>query len=274
MVNTSCIMHTGDSMQYTYKNNSNKKSIRNHEDDEIDDKMGGLPLMMIDKKPYREFTQVYAANHIHYYISDVVGEPIDYVDMIHRIATAGPADVISIHLNTPGGVLDTGVQLINAMHNSQAKIVTSVEGSVKSLGTLIFLAGDEMIVNDNCMMMFHNFNGGLMGKGNELVSELEATIKWFATLARDIYIPFMTEDEFTRIARGEDMWMQSTEIRERLERVVQAQMDEAEAQLTEIEAAIELLEAEEPDDLGLTGDTDPDPVVPQFVKRKRNKKQG
>lgn len=189
------------------------------ENDE-DDRKDLLATLEIKRKPYRQFEQTYTAQHIHFYLSEDIGEPSGYVDMIYRISTALPGDTIFIHLNTEGGQLDTGVQLINAMQNSQAKIVTILEGVAYSLGTLIFLAGDEMVVNDFCQIMLHNFNGGLVGKGNELTSELNATLKWFTTLAKTIYIPFLTEDEFARISRGEDLWMQSPDIRKRLERMV------------------------------------------------------
>lgn len=194
-----------------------------------------FPFMDMEKKPYKQFEQTFAAQHVHFYLSKAVGEAEGYADMIHRILTASPNDTIFIHLNTPGGHLDTGVQIINAMQNSQAKIITILESTAFSLGTLIFLAGDEMIVNEHCMMMFHNFNGGLIGKGNELVSELEATVKWFASLAKSIYVPFLTEQEFDRIVRGEDMWMQTPEIRDRLlnmVKVLEEQEKAAQAALT------------------------------------------
>lgn len=180
------------------------------------DQQQGLAFLGLDKKPYKMYEQTYMASHIHIYISEAIGEAVEYVDMIHRIATAGPADTISVHLNTPGGQLDTGVQIINALQNTQARVVTILEGVAYSLGTLIFLVGDEMVVNDHCMMMFHNFNSGLMGKGNEITLELEATNKWFATLAKQIYVPFLSDDEIHRLHRGEDIWMQSPEIRKRL----------------------------------------------------------
>lgn len=176
----------------------------------------GLSLFGMEKKPYKQYEQTYTAYHIHFYISEAIGEAELYVDMIHRIMTAGPSDTIFIHLNTPGGNLDTGVQIVNAIQNTQARVVTILEGLAYSLGTLIFLVADEMVVNDNCMMMFHNFNGGVVGKGNEITLELEATNKWFATLAKQIYVPFLTEDELQRLSRGEDFWMQSPEIRKRL----------------------------------------------------------
>lgn len=228
--------------QHHYKLSAKQKP-RNHEDDDGDDEKQGMPVFQMTKKPYREYLQTFSAQHVHYYLSESIGAPSEYTDMIYRISMSGPSDTIYIHLNTHGGQLETGVQLINAMQNSAAKIVTIIEGSAYSLGTLIFLAGDEMIVNDNCMMMFHNFNGGLIGKGNELVSELEATIKWFSALARDIYIPFISEEEFTQITKGEDMWIQSPEIRTRLDNMVALLNASAEAAAQEEEEEIAAIEA-------------------------------
>jgi ATP-dependent protease ClpP protease subunit len=228
----------------TYKYVYSKPGSNHDEDeDEIEVK---FPFADVGKKPFRVFEQTFTAQHVHFYLSKPVGEAEGYTDMIHRITLANPSDTIFIHLNIPGGQIDTGVQLINAMRNSQARIVTVLEATAYSLGTLIFLAGDEMVVNDNCMMMFHNFNGGLIGKGNELVSELEATVKWFQALAEDVYIPFLSREEFDRITRGEDMWMQTPEIRTRLECMVKVMKEKQEAeekaeQEAEIEAVAALL---------------------------------
>jgi ATP-dependent protease ClpP protease subunit len=147
--------------------------------------------------------------------------------MIQKIQVAGPEEIIYIHLNTPGGRLDTGVQIINAMQSSSAHIIVGIEANCHSLGTLIFLAADEFIVHDNCLMMIHNFSGGTFGKGNEQQSQLEAQIKWFNQLARNLYVPFLTEDEFGKIIKGEDLWLQSEEIRGRLEKMVKSLKGEA-----------------------------------------------
>lgn len=203
-------------MQYKYNYVPTKVGHSNSEEDEED---RAFPFLE-KKKPYHQYDQILTAQQTHFYISKLIGAPDEYIDMIHRMAIAGPQDTIFIHLNTLGGQLDTGVQIINAMQNSQAKIITILECSAYSLGTLIFLAGDEMIVNDNCLMMFHNFSGGLMGKGNEMVSELAASVKWFLDLATDIYLPFLTEAELHKLIKGEDMWMQTPEIRTRLERMI------------------------------------------------------
>ncbi|NCY12474.1 MAG: Clp protease ClpP, partial [Burkholderiaceae bacterium] len=90
--------------------------------------------MLNRNKPYKQFEQTFQYQHIHYYISDEIGEPAEYAEMIHRILMADPNDSIFIHLNTTGGRLDTGVQLINAIQNSEAKITTVLDGMAYSLG--------------------------------------------------------------------------------------------------------------------------------------------
>jgi ATP-dependent Clp protease protease subunit len=202
-------------------------NARNNNDDD-DEPTKGFGAMIPQKKPYQHYEHTYTAQHIHFYLSEDVSAPEQYTDMIHRINTASENDTVFIHLNTPGGRLDTGVQIINAMQNSNAKVVTILESEAFSLGTLIFLAGDELIVNDHCMIMFHNFKGGVVGKGHEQLAQLEATVKWFTELAREIYIPFLSEEEFERIIKGEDLWMHSEEIRDRIENMVEIYKKELE----------------------------------------------
>lgn len=193
-----------------------QKQIARLGDEEEDELIVKRPQRL----PYQTYTQAFQFQHLHFYISEDIQEAELYTDMIYKISTACEQDIVFIHLNTPGGNLAAGVQIINAMQNSLARIVTVLDGICYSLGTLIFLAGDEMVVNDHCMMMFHNFRGGVVGKGHEQAAELEATIKWFSSLAKKIYVPFLAEEEFSAILRGEDLWMHSAEIRKRLDRML------------------------------------------------------
>ena len=172
------------------------------------------------QKPYSYYEQQMVRRIHHFYLSKGIGEPEGYVDMIHKIKMATAEEMVYIHLNTPGGHLDTGVQIVNAIQSTQAHVICSVEAESHSLGTLIFLAADEFIVHDNCMMMFHNFTGGVYGKGHEQKAQLDATIEWFTDLARKLYIPFLSETEFDEVVDGKDLWIQSEDIRDRLKVMV------------------------------------------------------
>ena len=178
-------------------------------------------------KPFAYYESPTGQRVHHFYISEGVDEPAKYVDMIHRIKTAGPNDLIYIYLNTPGGRIDTGLQIISAMKSSPAHVVTVMEGEVCSLGTLIFLSGDEFIVHDHCMFMIHNYSGGTYGKGHEQVAQLEAMTREWGKLASDVYIPFLSEDELERVIQGQDLWMGSEEVRDRLQKMIKIMEKEA-----------------------------------------------
>ena len=176
--------------------------------------------------PFTYYEQALITRIHHFYISEDIGDPMFYTDMIHNIREGSVGDVIWLHLNTRGGNLTTGVQIINAMSSSAAKIVCSLEGEVHSLGTLIFLSADEFIVHDNCIMLFHNFSCATSGKGHEQRQQLNAIEDWFNQLSRAKYIPFMSEKEFKDMVDGKDIWLGSEEISERLKKMVELQEKE------------------------------------------------
>lgn len=183
-----------------------------------------------ESKPYTYIEHQVTYRQHHFYISGKVIEPQYYTEMVHTIRFAGPESVVYIHLNTPGGVLDTGVQLISAMQASEAHVICSLEGQVASLGTLIFLAADEFVVHDNSMMMFHDYSGGVFGKGHEQLVALEATRQWVEDVMKRLYVPFLSEDEFDRMRKGEDIWVHAEDIRVRLENMVEIKKEELEQQ--------------------------------------------
>lgn len=174
-------------------------------------------------KPYHYYEQTLQKKIHHFYLSSQIVEQHHYVDMIHKIHNAGPEEAIYLHLNTPGGYLTTGVQMLNAMRASNAHIIASAESHVASLGTLLFLAADEYIVHDHSFMMFHNYSGGVSGKGHEQLAALDATSKWFRSIAEKYYIPFMSQEEFNRMMNGEDLYFHSEQIRKRLNKMIKEQ---------------------------------------------------
>ena len=190
---------------------------RNSEDE---DDLVILPNSFPPKKPYQVFEAVRQQQITTFYLTEVIGAPSEYIDIIQTLRTAQPQDIINFHLNTPGGRLDTGMQLINAMKVCEGRVVAVLDSKAHSLGTLLFLAADEFVVHDDCMFMIHNFSSTIGGKGNEQESELLATLAWFRKLAHKYYVPFLTVEELQRVLDGKDMWMDSDEVRMRLERMV------------------------------------------------------
>lgn len=183
-----------------------------------------------DRAPFTYFEATVPQKLHHFYISEGISEPSRYVEMIHKIKTAGPSDVIYIYLNTPGGRFDTGVQIIAAMNMSQAHVVTVLEGDCCSMGTALFLSGDEFIVHDHCTFMIHNYSGGVYGKGHEQVAAINSATVESAKFLKGIYNPFISDVELDKVINGADLWMGSDEVRNRLTKMIKVLEKERKAE--------------------------------------------
>jgi ATP-dependent Clp protease protease subunit len=86
----------------------------------------------------------------------------------------GQVDQIDLHLNTPGGDVFTGNAIYNILARSKAKKVVTIEGLAASMGSVIAMVGDEIIMPQNAMLMIHNPVGGISGNVDEIKSFADA----------------------------------------------------------------------------------------------------
>ena len=182
--------------------------------------------------PFRGLTryeQQSPIRQVSYYLCGEILEPQHYTEMFYTLRTASHSDLIYLHLNSSGGDFNTGLQIINNIIASEARVITILEARAYSMAALIVLAGDKLIVHDNCQLMFHTYSGYFSGKGNEQQAEVIAVGKWFEKVMARICIPFLTEAEIGRILKGADLWMDSDEISHRLMRMQRAQEKERRA---------------------------------------------
>jgi ATP-dependent Clp protease, protease subunit len=157
-----------------------------------------------------------------FYISGMIEQAAYYNELFYALRSAGETDLIYLHLNTTGGDFDTGLQIINNMQASAAHVVTVLEARAYSMGAFIFLAGDELVVHDNCQLLFHSYSGSFAGKGNEQQAQALAIANWFAKFMGRICQPFLHEREVSAILKGTDLWMDSDEIRRRMLKLLRA----------------------------------------------------
>lgn len=157
-----------------------------------------------------------------FYISGLIEQASYYNELFYALRSAGETDLIYLHLNTTGGDFDTGLQIINNMQASMAHVVTVLEARAYSMGAFIFLAGDELVVHDNCQLLFHSYSGSLSGKGNEQQAQAQAIANWFAKFMGRLCQPFLHEREIAAILKGTDLWMDSDEIRRRMLKLLRA----------------------------------------------------
>lgn len=66
------------------------------------------------------------------------------------------ADSVNVHINSYGGDVSEGLAIYNVLKNSKAKVTTYCDGFACSAASVVFMAGDERIMNSASLLMIHN----------------------------------------------------------------------------------------------------------------------
>lgn len=87
-----------------------------------------------------------------------------FKDRLDRIE----AKTIHLHINSPGGAVFEGVTIYNLLVSHPAKIIVHIDGLAASIASVIALAGDEVHIAENAMMMIHNPSVVTWGESEDL----------------------------------------------------------------------------------------------------------
>jgi len=75
---------------------------------------------------------------------------------------------VKIHINSYGGEVAEGLAIFNALKNSEKKVTTICDGFACSAASVIFMAGDERIMNAASLLMIHNAWTACVGNADQL----------------------------------------------------------------------------------------------------------
>lgn len=77
-------------------------------------------------------------------------------------------DEITVHINSYGGEVAEGLAIHNSLKNHPAKIRTVCDGFACSAASVVFMAGDERVMNPASLLMIHNAWTSASGNAKEL----------------------------------------------------------------------------------------------------------
>lgn len=154
------------------------------------------------------------------YLTGEIVEPAEYNEACHSIATATEGQTIYLYINTPGGILDSGFAIVNALTETKAHTVAIIQGTVASAGTIITLACKEIIAKPFSTFMIHNYSmsGGGFAKGHELKQRQTYMDGHNVRTFNAIYSGFLTPKEIKEMIDGKDFWMDDVEVTKRFEK--------------------------------------------------------
>jgi len=156
-------------------------------------------------------------NLYEFYLSGEIEEASEYTEWFDTIRNARSTDTIKIYINSGGGDLYTALQFLRVMSETQAHVITSVEGACMSAATMIFLHGDEFEVTPHSLFMFHNYSAGVFGKGGEMFDQLQFERAWSENFLGEVYKDFLTPDEIQSMLHNKDIWMTSEQVMARID---------------------------------------------------------
>jgi ATP-dependent Clp protease, protease subunit len=84
------------------------------------------------------------------------------------LALADWCGLVNLRTNSPGGSVFAGVAIYNTLTRHPARIEVDVDGVAASIASVIAMAGDEIRMASNSLMMIHDPMGFAMGGSRDM----------------------------------------------------------------------------------------------------------
>ena len=75
---------------------------------------------------------------------------------VDELKALGPVAELTVRINSPGGSVFDGVAIYNALKRHDAAITVWIDGIAASIASMIAMAGDEVVMPENAMLMLHD----------------------------------------------------------------------------------------------------------------------
>ncbi|WP_421786778.1 ATP-dependent Clp protease proteolytic subunit [Hyphobacterium sp.] len=132
------------------------------------------------------------------------------------LESENPKKEIAMYINSPGGVVTSGMAIYDTMQYIRSPVATACIGMAASMGSLLLCGGAENMrsATPNARIMVHQPSGGFRGQASDIERHAEDIIKTKRRL-NEIYVKHTGrtyEEVETKLDR--DTFMSSEEARE------------------------------------------------------------
>lgn len=136
---------------------------------------------------------------------------VSAVNLSKQLEALGDVDQIDVYINSYGGEVAEGLAIYNALKRHKAKVTTYCDGFACSIASVIFMAGDERIMNESSLLMIHNAWTYAVGNSEELRKQADDLEK-ITQASVEAYKSHssLTEKEIKKLM-DEETWILPTE---------------------------------------------------------------
>ena len=96
---------------------------------------------------------------------------------LDELKALGPVTELTVRINSPGGSVFDGIAIYNALKRHDAAITVWIDGIAASIASMMAMAGDEVVMPENAMLMLHDPSGLVMGTAGDMRAMAEALDK-------------------------------------------------------------------------------------------------
>jgi ATP-dependent Clp protease, protease subunit len=93
---------------------------------------------------------------------------------LDELKALGPVAELTVRINSPGGSVFDGVAIYNALKRHDAVITVWIDGIAASIASMIAMAGDEVVMPENAMLVLHDPSGLVAGTASDMRAMAEA----------------------------------------------------------------------------------------------------
>lgn len=125
------------------------------------------------QKPPIRFKMEKSANQsADIFIYDVIGDSWDGTtakQFAADLRALGSIKTLNIYINSPGGSVDDGTAIYSNLRRHAARKIVHIDGLAASMASLVAMAGDEIRMANNALMMIHRPWGIAIGNEEDLI---------------------------------------------------------------------------------------------------------
>ncbi len=153
---------------------------------------------------------VFVTGPIEDYMASLVTAQLLYLE------ADNPKKEISMYINSPGGVVTSGMAIYDTMQFIRPAVATLCIGQAASMGSLLLCAGESGMryVLPNARIMVHQPSGGFQGQASDIERHAEDIIKMKRRL-NEVYVKHTGQDyEIIERTLDRDYFMTANEAQE------------------------------------------------------------
>lgn len=172
---------------------------------EPDQDTGDGEYFLIDSKPST------INHHVIKLMAPIEYDHLGYAPVLNVLEGASENDKVTIELAGPGGSVDTGIVIVNAIRDCKCGVDIVVVGRCFSMHAILAVSGKSLVMKPNTWLMFHNYSGGESGKGTEMFDATIQTYKHIHQFFDDLATPFLSAEEITKVKSDKDVYIRASD---------------------------------------------------------------